>query len=100
MENLNWLNLEWVANFLSGKAEAERVIFEDPHPVTGFVLAPDLKWDGLDPAALYATAIVHASNIRSLRSAPSLSFPSPHSLPARTSPLPTRHDAVHTGYLR
>lgn len=35
----------WVFNILEKKKEADRMIFEDPDPVTGFMLHPDLKWD-------------------------------------------------------
>lgn len=35
----------WVINILEKKKEADRMIFEDPDPTTGFVLHPDLKWD-------------------------------------------------------
>lgn len=35
----------WVINILEKKKEADRMIFEDPDPVTGFMLHPDLKWD-------------------------------------------------------
>jgi hypothetical protein len=27
------------------QAEAERLVYEDPHPELGFMLHPDLKWD-------------------------------------------------------
>jgi hypothetical protein len=37
--------LQWVYNILEKKAEAERLIFEDPDPELGFTLHPDLKWD-------------------------------------------------------
>lgn len=32
-------------NILEKKAEADRIIYEDPDPDTGFVLLPDFKWD-------------------------------------------------------
>lgn len=35
----------WVFNILDKKKEADRMIFEDPDPETGFMLHPDLKWD-------------------------------------------------------
>lgn len=38
-------SFQWVHNILEKKAEADRVVFEDPDPVTGFVLLPDFKWD-------------------------------------------------------
>lgn len=37
--------LQWVYNILEKKAEAERIVYEDPDPDVGFVLLPDFKWD-------------------------------------------------------
>lgn len=37
--------LQWVYNILEKKAEADRIVFEDPDPQVGFVLLPDFKWD-------------------------------------------------------
>ena len=59
--------LQWVYNILEKKAEAERVVFEDPDPVTGFVLLPDLKWDQKQLENLYLVAICHEHGIKSLR---------------------------------
>ena len=42
-------------------------MFEDPDPVTGFVLLPDLKWDRKQLENLYLVAICHAHGIKSLR---------------------------------
>ncbi|KAM6334489.1 m7GpppX diphosphatase isoform 3-T7 [Alca torda] len=36
---------EWVYNILEKKAEADRIIHENPDPSNGFVLVPDLKWN-------------------------------------------------------
>ena len=36
---------QWVYNILEGRAEQNRVVFDDPDPENGFVLVPDLKWD-------------------------------------------------------
>lgn len=32
-------------NILKKKAEADRIIYEDPDPEVGFVLLPDFKWN-------------------------------------------------------
>ena len=32
-------------NVLDKKKEAERILFEDPDPLAGFILVPDMKWD-------------------------------------------------------
>jgi m7GpppX diphosphatase len=58
---------QWVYNFLEHKAERDRVVFEDPDPNTGFLLAPDLKWDGQTRANLYLQAVIHRRDIKSIR---------------------------------
>lgn len=52
---------------MAHKQEAQRIVFEDPDPVDGFVLLPDLKWDGKTFETLYLIAIVHRHGIKSLR---------------------------------
>lgn len=59
---------QWVYNILDHKKEQERVIFEDPSPQTGFVLLPDIKWDGVNVDTLHVIAIVHRRDLMSLRS--------------------------------
>lgn len=36
---------QWVYNILEKKAEADRIVHENPDPCNGFVLVPDLKWN-------------------------------------------------------
>ncbi|XP_054284491.1 m7GpppX diphosphatase-like [Macrosteles quadrilineatus] len=60
-------NLQWVYNILDGSAEVDRVVLEDKDPNTGFVLLPDLKWDGKQTDSLYLLAIVRPRGILSLR---------------------------------
>ncbi|NXP38985.1 DCPS diphosphatase, partial [Leiothrix lutea] len=36
---------QWVYNILEKKAEADRIVHENPDPSNGFVLVPDLKWN-------------------------------------------------------
>jgi len=62
-----FLSIQWVYNVLEHKKEADRIVYEDPDPKTGFILAPDLKWDGKTVEDLYLTAIVHPRDIKSLR---------------------------------
>ncbi|GAN08627.1 actin polymerization protein Bzz1 [Mucor ambiguus] len=57
----------WVHNILNGSAEADRVIFHDHDPENGFVILPDMKWDGRNET-LYWVAISMRSDILSLRS--------------------------------
>lgn len=42
-------------------------MFEDPDKENGFVLLPDLKWDGSTLETLYLLAIVHRRDVKSLR---------------------------------
>jgi m7GpppX diphosphatase len=58
---------QWVYNILEHKQETDRIVFEDSDPETGFVLLPDLKWDGKTLNNLYLVAIVHKKGIKSLR---------------------------------
>ena len=60
-------NIEWVYNFLQHKKEAERIIYEDPDPETGFILAPDYKWNAQQTEDLYCLAVVHKCGIKSIR---------------------------------
>ncbi|XP_071314309.1 m7GpppX diphosphatase [Trachinotus anak] len=60
-------SVQWVYNILEKKAEAERIVYEDPDPKAGFVLLPDFKWDQKQVDDLYLIAIVHQRDIRSLR---------------------------------
>uniref|UniRef100_A0A7E4W2W2 m7GpppX diphosphatase n=1 Tax=Panagrellus redivivus TaxID=6233 RepID=A0A7E4W2W2_PANRE len=61
-------SVAWVYNVLEGKSEADRVIFHDKDEETGFLLAPDIKWNGTDVDALYLQAIVHRRDVGCVRS--------------------------------
>ncbi|KAM5246240.1 m7GpppX diphosphatase [Ctenodactylus gundi] len=61
------LSIQWVYNILDKKAEADRIMYENPDPVDGFVLIPDLKWNQQQLDDLYLIAICHRRGIRSLR---------------------------------
>lgn len=39
-------SLEWIDNILAHKAEQDKIVYEDENKETGFVMVPDLKWDG------------------------------------------------------
>ncbi|KAF9407825.1 hypothetical protein HW555_012281, partial [Spodoptera exigua] len=60
-------NLQWVYNILEGKSEQDRVVYDNKCEKDGFVLVPDLKWDGLTKETLYLLAIVRRRGIKSLR---------------------------------
>ncbi|SPP83154.1 m7GpppX diphosphatase [Drosophila guanche] len=65
--NESQFSLEWVYNILEHKKETERIVFEDKDPETGFILLPDLKWDGRNVENLYLLGIVHKHDIKSIR---------------------------------
>ena len=56
----------WVHAILNGEKEADRVLYRSGGD-EGFVILPDLKWDGTTLAALYLTAIAQDGSIKSLR---------------------------------
>ncbi|CAD0206024.1 unnamed protein product [Chrysodeixis includens] len=60
-------NLQWVYNILEGKSEQERIVYDNKCEQDGFVLLPDLKWDGITKETLYLLAIVRRRGIKSLR---------------------------------
>lgn len=81
------LSLDWVINILEHRQEAERIVFEDPHPSLGFILLPDLKWDATQVQTLYLVAIVHARNLRSLRDLRAEHLPLLHNIRDRSFAL-------------
>ncbi|CAK9441938.1 uncharacterized protein LODBEIA_P57720 [Lodderomyces beijingensis] len=58
--------LKWVYNILFHGAESETVIYHDESQA-GFVLLPDMKWDGVNLASLYLCCIVNRTDIASVR---------------------------------
>jgi len=56
-----------VYNILEGKAEQDRVAYDNKDSATGFVLVPDMKWDGKDMDSLYLLAIARQRGILSIR---------------------------------
>ncbi|XP_063835412.1 m7GpppX diphosphatase isoform X2 [Ostrinia nubilalis] len=60
-------NLQWVYNILEGKSEQDRIVHNNKCEKEGFVLLPDLKWDGVTKETLYLLAIVRRKGIKSLR---------------------------------
>lgn len=59
--------IKWVRNILFEGAEAESVVYRDDDLIDGFVLLPDMKWDGVNLDSLYLVSIVNRTDIRSLR---------------------------------
>ncbi|XP_026324530.1 m7GpppX diphosphatase [Hyposmocoma kahamanoa] len=60
-------NIQWVYNILDGKKEQDRVIYDNKCEKEGFLIVPDLKWDGVTKETLYLLAIVRRRGIKSLR---------------------------------
>ncbi|KAM8927383.1 m7GpppX diphosphatase [Pelodytes ibericus] len=60
-------SIQWVYNILEKKAEADRIVYENPDASHGFVLIPDFKWNQKQVEDLYLIAICHARSIKSLR---------------------------------
>ncbi|GMM38500.1 5'-(N(7)-methyl 5'-triphosphoguanosine)-(mRNA) diphosphatase [Saccharomycopsis crataegensis] len=67
IESMKGLRIQWVKNILFQGAEAESVIYRDHDPVTGFVLLPDMKWDGRSSENLYIVGIVNREDVASVR---------------------------------
>lgn len=62
--------LKWVHNILYKGAESERVVYKDydcDNRDEGFIVLPDMKWDGVNMDSLYLVAIVYRDDIKSLR---------------------------------
>ncbi|XP_059495034.1 m7GpppX diphosphatase [Stegostoma tigrinum] len=60
-------SIQWVYNILEKKAEADRIIYENPDPQDGFLLIPDLKWNQKQVDDLYLIAICQRHGLKSLR---------------------------------
>ena len=54
-------------NILEKKAEADRIVYEDPDPEHGFILLPDLKWEQTQLKNLYVMAVCYKHGIKTLR---------------------------------
>nr|CAD2127544.1 unnamed protein product [Meloidogyne enterolobii] len=68
VETRQFENLKWVYNFLDKKSEEERIIYENPDKHGhGFILAPDLKWNGTNLDELYLLAVAHRRDLHSIR---------------------------------
>ncbi|CAL9727802.1 m7GpppX diphosphatase [Monosporozyma unispora] len=62
--------LNWVNNILYEGAEASQVVYKDfnvQDKKNGFIILPDMKWDGVNLDSLYLVALVYRDDIRSLR---------------------------------
>ncbi|CAR28113.1 ZYRO0D14146p [Zygosaccharomyces rouxii] len=69
-EMYNLGRLKWVYNILYQGAEADRVVYRDfleDNKRDGFVILPDMKWDGVNLDALYLVAIFYRDDLKSIR---------------------------------
>ncbi|KAG9289971.1 hypothetical protein G9A89_010277 [Geosiphon pyriformis] len=58
--------IQWVYNILAKDKEAEKILLESAGE-DGFIVLPDMKWDGVTLESLYLLAIVNRRDIHSLR---------------------------------
>lgn len=59
------ISFQWVDNILEHKAEQDKIIYEDKDKETGFIMLPDLKWDG-SPESLNVL-VLSLKRIKSIR---------------------------------
>lgn len=59
--------IKWVYNILFEGKESESFVYHDKDPENGFVLLPDMKWDGINMDSLYLCCIVNRLDISSVR---------------------------------
>lgn len=62
--------LNWVNNILYEGGEASQVVYKDYKPEdkkNGFIILPDMKWDGVNLDSLYLVALVYRDDLKSLR---------------------------------
>lgn len=85
-------SVQWVYNILEKKAEADRIIFENPDPENGFILIPDFKWDQKQMDDLYLIAICHRRDLKSLRNL------TPDHLPLLKNILQEGQEAIERNY--
>ncbi|CBY07301.1 unnamed protein product [Oikopleura dioica] len=64
-------SLQWVYNILDKNREkcneVDRIVVEDPDPKTGFLVVPDLKWDGKDTKQLNLCVLINRRDIPTVR---------------------------------
>lgn len=66
IETMKGDRLKWVYNILFEGKESETFVYHDKSP-TGFVLLPDMKWDGKNLDTLYLCCIVNRLDISCVR---------------------------------
>ena len=54
-----YLQCQWIFDVLKHKKDEDRIIFEDPDPENGLILAQDPKWSGESMFDMYCLAIIH-----------------------------------------
>ncbi|KAI3405162.2 hypothetical protein KGF56_002118 [Candida oxycetoniae] len=66
IETMKGDRMQWVYNILFHEKEKETVIYHDKSE-NGFVLLPDMKWDGVNLQNMYLCCIVNRRDIASIR---------------------------------
>lgn len=67
IESQRGSRIQWVHNILYHGQESESVVHHNEHAVNGYVLLPDMKWDGQSLRNLYLVAIVQRADLASIR---------------------------------
>ncbi|PVV00255.1 hypothetical protein BB560_005368 [Smittium megazygosporum] len=67
--------VDWIYNILNHDSESDRIFYENPDPLLGYIVLPDFKWDTVNLATLHLIALVHDKNLKSLRDLDSSHLP-------------------------
>lgn len=67
IETMKGDRLNWIRAIFYEGAEAARILFIDDNPETGYVIAPNSKWDCKNLDSLYLLAIVKRDDLASIR---------------------------------
>lgn len=59
--------LKWIHQIIEGKAEQDRILYQERNSETGFVITPDTKWDEVTIRNLYVLCMAENINLHSVR---------------------------------
>ncbi|KAM6238277.1 m7GpppX diphosphatase [Porphyrio hochstetteri] len=93
-------SIQWVYNILEKKAEADRIVHENPDPCNGFVLVPDYKWNQNQLDDLYLIALVRRRDLTSLRDLTAEHLPLLRNILQEGQEAVTKHFGVPASQLR
>ncbi|XP_021957125.1 m7GpppX diphosphatase [Folsomia candida] len=57
---------QWIFETVERRLPLEKIIYDDPCPINGFIMIPNILWDGSDKN-LYLLAIINQRGIKSVR---------------------------------